>query len=34
MQQVNSTYAYVESNDMMQLPLTNDNILNISITIN
>ena len=32
MQKVNSTYAYVESNDMMQLPLTNDNMLNISIT--
>lgn len=34
MQLVNSTYAYVESNDMMQLPLTNNNILNISISTN
>lgn len=34
MQQVNSTYTYVESNNMMQLPLTNNNILNISISTN
>lgn len=34
MQRVNSTYAYVESNDMMQLPLTNNNMLNIGISTN
>ena len=33
-QRVDSTYAYVESNDMMQLPLTNNNMLNISISTN
>lgn len=34
MQRVNSTYAYVESNDIMQLPLINDNMLNIGISTN
>jgi hypothetical protein len=33
-QRVNSTYTYVESNDMMQLPLTNDNMLHINISAN